>query len=108
MTASAFFVLAPVSTDPAPRVEALQAAARLAQRQSDFPDAQASVEAALATSRETGDPPAVASLLVFLGDLAKDQGQADRAQALYQDGLSILRGLGDQKATAAALHRLAK
>ena len=45
--------------------------------------------------------------LVNLGDVCCEQGDKERAMALYEDALALHRELGNQRVVARALRRLA-
>jgi predicted ATPase/DNA-binding SARP family transcriptional activator len=91
---------------PELRARALQGAGVLARQQSDYQQATALLEEALALRRTLGDNPAIARLLGNLGVVAYFQGEYARATTLYQEALAVLRQIGDRYSIAVWLNNL--
>jgi predicted ATPase/DNA-binding CsgD family transcriptional regulator len=70
--------------------------AALAHSQGDFDEAVAFGERAVAASRELGEPLILAMALLTLGDNLIRPGGEDRAIAVIEEGLEIVRGIGDR------------
>ena len=56
--------------------------------------------------RELGDEEGVAVVSVELGQVARAQGEHERAAALSEEGLTLSRKVGELRATAIALNTL--
>ena len=70
--------------------------AALAHAQGDFDEAVAVGERAVAASRELGGPLILGLALVTLGDNLARPGDEDRAIAVLDEGVEILRAIGDR------------
>ena len=55
-----------------------------------------------------GDKSGVALVLTYLGDVAREQGDEERAAVFYEDALAPNRELGNERGVARALARLSK
>jgi predicted ATPase/DNA-binding SARP family transcriptional activator len=81
--------------DTPARPNALRLEAEQAHRAGDYGPARALHEKALAACRQIGDPvTGVAWSLTDLGDLAREQGEYERATACYSEALLLSRRLG--------------
>ncbi|MDQ3855838.1 MAG: hypothetical protein M3281_05510, partial [Chloroflexota bacterium] len=69
--------------------------------------ARADLEESLGYYRRQGNPVRVVFLTGSLGDLARPEGEYDRAGTLYEEGVSALRTMGRRTDLAAQLHNLA-
>jgi non-specific serine/threonine protein kinase len=100
--------LSSAGTQPPPllRADVLLASARLTQRQSDYPAAQALYTQSLALYRELEDRRGIAVCTGNLGNLAYDRGDHDAAQDLYAECLTLGRELGDGRSVALSLNNL--
>jgi non-specific serine/threonine protein kinase len=76
-------------------------------QQDDVAASRAAIEEALGIARRTGDDALIARTLNNLGEIARREGDAARAFALYEESLAIARDLGHQARIAASLHNLA-
>jgi tetratricopeptide (TPR) repeat protein len=88
------------------RAKALNGAATLATRQSDYARATVLYEESLAQYRALGHKPGIASTLNGLGHVAQDQGNYAQATLLYEESLALYRALGDTHGTANLLRNL--
>lgn len=91
---------------PEVRAKALNAAAVLAYRQGDLTATDDLVRASLALHRELEDRAGIARALGELGNVAAEQGEHDRAVALYEECASVLRAIGNDGGLAVALSNL--
>src|SRR5262249_44059466 len=78
----------------------------MATQQNDPAGARAQVEEGVAIARELGDPWHRASALIGLGEVARSQGDYERAAALYHESLALLREERDPWSVALVLHNL--
>jgi non-specific serine/threonine protein kinase len=87
------------SFDPILRARALYWAAELAYRQSDFPFARTSAEAALGIWRQEapGDLEGIASCLDVLGETATETGDYALAPKLLREALTLFRQVGNDR-----------
>ncbi len=76
-------------------VPALYARAWHAKERNDFGLALSRFEECLTVARGGGDQFHVAACLVSMAEIANDQGNADRADALQRDGVALFQDLGD-------------
>jgi predicted ATPase/DNA-binding XRE family transcriptional regulator len=90
------------------RAKALNGAGVLAWRQGDDSSAHASLEEALAASRQAGDKQTISLSLNNLGVIAHDQGDYAAAYALHEESLALRRELGDKWGIARSLHNLGR
>ncbi|MEA2574856.1 MAG: hypothetical protein QOH93_2154 [Chloroflexia bacterium] len=74
--------------------------------QRDVAPAQVAMEAALALFRQVGDRWGTSQTLNTMGDMARMQGDYDRASALYTESLHLYRELGVKRDVPASLHNL--
>jgi predicted ATPase/DNA-binding CsgD family transcriptional regulator len=95
--------VSPTST----RAEALSGVGVLARNQSDFEQAQARLEEALALRRELGDKKGTSKVLVDLGTVAGDRGDPAQAAAFFEKSLRLKKEVGDRWGTALVLGNLA-
>ncbi|MCC6792111.1 MAG: hypothetical protein IT336_10510 [Thermomicrobiales bacterium] len=79
----------------------------LAYSQAALPLAVARFEAALVEQRAVDDRWGMGSSIVRLGYAVRDQGDADRAAALFTEGLDLFTELGDRRIIAMALDGVA-
>lgn len=86
--------------------KALHAAGALAQRQNDFPQAVACLEASVALSRQCGDTDGEAISLNYLGNVALVQGEYRVAQERYAASLALFRAGGNRWGMALLLGNL--
>lgn len=84
------------------RADALNASGLLAFQQSDYDQAVALLQEALALQRELGDKQGMASSLNTLGRAARQQGETERATALHEEALRLWREVGDKWGIARA------
>ena len=103
---SGLLAAVPSGQAAAARAKALNGAGRLARQQSDYPAAQALLEASLAIQRQLGDRGGIAASLNSLGLMAWDQGDYPSARGLYEESLAIRRELGDRWGIAVSLNNL--
>ncbi len=78
------------------RGQALSGAGSLARMQSDYEQASAFHEQAIAIRREIGDQQGLAASLNNLGNVAQTQGHYERARALYEEALALNRQVGNR------------
>ncbi len=88
------------------RGQALNGAAYLTYRQSDYPATRSFSEEALAIFRELGDKPGISEALSMLGNVATEEGDYETAPRLFEEGLALKRELKDGRGTARALLNL--
>jgi len=77
--------------------------AALAHHQGDLDEAVEVGERAVAASREFGEPLILGMALVTLGDNLTRPGDEDRAIAVIEEGLEIVRGIGDRAGPSQAI-----
>jgi non-specific serine/threonine protein kinase len=100
---SAMLAAVPAQSNMVHRAKALNGAATLARRISDFPKAKSLYEGALSIWRELDDRRGVAAALGNLGMVALDQGDYPSAMARHEESLAIWRELGDRQGIARTL-----
>jgi predicted ATPase/DNA-binding XRE family transcriptional regulator len=88
------------------RARALNAAGRLAYRQSDYALATPRLQQSLSLARDVGDAKTIAGSLSNLGILAMAQGDYIEATALLEESLALGRILGDTWGLASTLDDL--
>src|SRR3990172_7701870 len=64
------------------------------------------LEESVAILREVGDKSFIGLPLIYLGDIARRQGDYERAAALYEEGLALYREGGNKWGIALSLHNL--
>jgi len=74
--------------------------------QSDVAQAREKLEAALTLFRQLGDRWGTSQALNMMGDIARMQGNYDRAHTLYTESLHLYRELGVKRDIPASLHNL--
>jgi non-specific serine/threonine protein kinase len=72
----------------------------------DMSQARSLLEDSLAGARELGDAWCIARAANILGDLARGQGEYDRATALFEEALTLFRRLGQSLHVPLVLHNL--
>jgi len=77
--------------------------ATFAHHQGDLDEAVAVGERAVTASRELGEPLILGLALVTLGDNLTRPGDEDRAIAVIEEGLEIVRGIGDRAGPSQAI-----
>jgi DNA-binding CsgD family transcriptional regulator/Tfp pilus assembly protein PilF len=95
------------AAEPATRAGALSGLGVVLGRRSDFGQAEACHEEALALYEELGDQRRVAESLTHLAWMAEFQGDAARATALFEKSLAVARESGNPRPIPSALNGLA-
>src|SRR5262249_14262739 len=75
--------------------------------QGDYPQAERLFAEGLALMRQEGSISHSSVALLYLGHVAREQGDHGRAAALYQESLSLSQGLGDKLRVVRGLDGLA-
>lgn len=78
----------------------LVALAKLAWRQGDLAAVRWYIERSLGISRRLDDPDGVVRCMTHLGSLCLTEGQPTRARELFQEGLRLAGGRGDERSVA--------
>jgi Tfp pilus assembly protein PilF len=81
--------------------------ALLEREQGRYARARTILEESLGVSQELEDPEGIATALVVLGDVARDQGDAEQTIAFSERGLALTRERGDTLMMGYSLHNLA-
>jgi hypothetical protein len=77
------------------------------QAEGDFEAARSLLEQSMDIDRELGDRLGIAGSLSYLGELAREAGDLDRAEALHRDGLTRLQELRQREVLPMALEGMA-
>ena len=102
---AALLARAPESTPE--RAGGLIAAAYLALRQGDYAVAMAQLDEARALATVRGDVRRGAQVRVYQGMIAHALGEPGQAMSLYQDGLALLKAVGEKRGMTGVLRNMA-
>jgi predicted ATPase len=94
------------AVEPPVRANAVYGLGRVSLAQGEYDEARAHLQAAVALSREIGDPEGLVFALADLGGIASAQGDHERAELLAREALAEARQAQSEMAIAAALHSL--
>jgi non-specific serine/threonine protein kinase len=97
---------APGEVSPAVRAKALCGAGRIANNQTDYPQANAWLQEGLSLFRRLGDTQGMANALNILGTVAIYSGEYAKAKTYYDESLALFRDLQDTASIAKCLSNL--